>query len=95
MNDSKYLLVADYNSNNSKNDSIFSKLDSQSLFSFEGDVPEQASASTSKIFTKGAYSWLDSSLSPFLGVLGEFEISTSQNNALSQWSVAIVGGLYF
>lgn len=56
---------------------------------------EQKAASTSKIFTKGAYSWLDSHMSPYVGILGEFEISTSQNNALSQWSVALVGGLYF
>ena len=64
-----------------------------SAFDIEG--AQQASASTSKVFTKAAYSWLDSSMSPYLGVLGEFEISTSQNNALNQWSVAIVGGLYF
>ena len=64
-----------------------------SAFDIEG--AQQASASTSKVFTKAAYSWLDSSMSPYLGLLGEFEISTSQNNALNQWSVAIVGGLYF
>ena len=56
---------------------------------------EQKAASTSKVFTKAAYSWLDSPNSPYVGVLGEFEISTSQNNALSQWSVAVVGGIYF
>lgn len=62
---------------------------------FNIDAAQQASASTSKVFTKAAYSWLDSHFSPFVGLLGEFEISTSQNNALSQWSVAIVGGIYF
>lgn len=56
---------------------------------------EQQAASTSKVFTKAAYSWLDMSMSPYVGLLGEFEISTSQNNALSQWSIAVVGGLYF
>lgn len=62
---------------------------------FNVQASEQKAASTSKIFTKGAYSWLDSHMSPYIGLLGEFEISTSQNNALPQWSVAIVGGLYF
>ena len=64
-----------------------------SVFDFE--AAQQAAASTSKVFTKAAYSWLDSHMSPYLGVLGEFEISTSGNNALNQWSVAILGGLYF
>lgn len=62
---------------------------------FDVAAAEQASASTSKIFTKAAYSWLDSHTSPYIGLLGEFEISTSKNNALNQWSIALVGGLYF
>jgi len=56
---------------------------------------EQASASSSKIFSKTAYSWIDSYMSPHIGLIGEFEISTSKNNALNQWSIALVGGLYF
>jgi hypothetical protein len=56
---------------------------------------QQAGASTSKLFAKGSYSWLDSHFSPHLGIAGEFEISTAANNALPQWSVALIGGIYF
>lgn len=56
---------------------------------------EQAGASTSKLFAKGSYAWLDCHYSPHLGLAGEFEISTAANNALPQWSVALIGGLYF
>ncbi len=56
---------------------------------------QQAGASTSKLFAKGSYSWLDSHFSPHLGIAGEFEISTAANNALPQWSVALIGGVYF
>lgn len=62
---------------------------------FDLAAAQQASASTSKIFAKGTYSWLDSHFSPHLGLAGEFEISTSANNALPQWSVALIGGMYF
>ncbi len=56
---------------------------------------EQSSASTSKVFAKVSYSYLESHFSPHLGLAGEFEISTSANNALPQWSVALIGGMYF
>lgn len=62
---------------------------------FDCAAAQQASTSTSKIFAKGTYSWLDSHFSPHLGIAGEFEISTAANNALPQWSVALIGGLYF
>ena len=62
---------------------------------FNVAAAEQASASTSKIFAKVGYSNLDSHFSPHLGLAGEFEISTSANNALPQWSVALIGGMYF
>ena len=62
---------------------------------FNTTAAEQASASTSKIFAKIGYSCLESHFSPHLGVAGEFEISTSANNALPQWSVALIGGMYF
>ncbi len=55
----------------------------------------QASAMTSKLFAKSSYSWLDSHLSPHIGLAGEFEISNAANNALPQWSVMLIGGLYF
>ena len=62
---------------------------------FDVAAAQQASASTSKLFAKGSYAWLDCHYSPHLGVAGEFEISTAANNALPQWSVALIGGLYF
>jgi hypothetical protein len=65
------------------------------ITAFNTLAAEQSSASTSKLFAKGSYSWLDSHFSPHLGLAGEFEISTAANNALPQWSVALIGGLYF
>ncbi|MDP3787683.1 MAG: hypothetical protein Q8Q60_00010 [Candidatus Chromulinivorax sp.] len=62
---------------------------------FDLAAAQQLSASTSKIFAKVSYSCLESHFSPHLGLAGEFEISTSANNALPQWSVALIGGMYF
>lgn len=62
---------------------------------FDLAAAQQASASTSKVFAKVSYSYLESHFSPHLGLAGEFEISTSANNALPQWSVALIGGMYF
>jgi len=62
---------------------------------FDTTAAAQASCSTSKLFAKCSYSWLDYHLTPHIGVAGEFEISTSVNNALAQWGVALIGGMYF
>ncbi|MGZ6254636.1 MAG: hypothetical protein ACXWL5_01435 [Candidatus Chromulinivorax sp.] len=62
---------------------------------FDLDGAAQNSSSTSKLFAKVSYSNLDSHFSPHIGLAGEFEISTNYNNALAQWSVALVGGMYF
>jgi len=62
---------------------------------FDLAAAQQASASTSKVFAKVSYSDLQSHYSPHIGVAGEFEISTSANNALPQWSVALIAGMYF
>jgi len=62
---------------------------------FDTQAAAQASSSTSKLFTRGSYSWLDMPSSPFVGYFGEFEIGTSANNSLSQWSVGLLGGIYF
>jgi hypothetical protein len=70
-----------------------SRISGNSVFDLE--AAQQASASTSKLFAKMSYSWLDSHFSPHLGIAGEFEISTAANNALPQWSVALIGGMYF
>jgi len=63
------------------------------------DLNQEAAAQdaylTSKIFSKVAYEWEESKYVPFLGVLGEFEFSNCSNNALPQWSVAVVGGVSF
>jgi len=56
---------------------------------------QQAAYLTSKVFSKVAYEWVDSDYRPHLGVMGEFEISNANNNALPQWSVLIVGGVSF
>lgn len=56
---------------------------------------EQAASLSSKVFSKVTYEWIDSNYRPHLGVMGEFEISNSNNNALPQWSVSLVGGVSF
>jgi hypothetical protein len=56
---------------------------------------QQDTALTSKVFTKVTYEWIDSNYRPHLGVMGEFEISTSNNNALPQWAIALMGGVSF
>ena len=56
---------------------------------------QQTASMSSKVFSKVAYEWVDSDYSPHLGVLGEFEISNSNNNALPQWGVSLVGGVSF
>ncbi|MDP3787685.1 MAG: hypothetical protein Q8Q60_00020 [Candidatus Chromulinivorax sp.] len=56
---------------------------------------QQATALTSKVFSKVTYEWMDSDYRPHLGVMGEFEISMSDNNALPQWGVSLVGGVSF
>ncbi len=56
---------------------------------------EQDSYLTSKVFTKVAYEWENTNCVPFLGLLGEFEFSNSFNNALPQWGIALVGGIWF
>ncbi|MDP3787684.1 MAG: hypothetical protein Q8Q60_00015 [Candidatus Chromulinivorax sp.] len=56
---------------------------------------EQNASLSSKVFSKIAYEWMDSNYRPHVGVMGEFEISNSNNNALPQWSVSLVGGVSF
>lgn len=63
------------------------------------DLDTQAAAQdaylTSKAFTKIAYEWNTIDYVPFFGVIAECELSHSLNNALPQWSIAIVGGTSF
>ena len=56
---------------------------------------QQAAYMTSKIFTKVAFEWENTDYLPFIGLIGEFEWSQSSNNALPQWSLALVGGTSF
>lgn len=65
------------------------------LASFDVEAAEQAAAMTSKVFTKVTYEWVESDYRPHLGLMGELEISTSNNNALPQWSIALIGGVAF
>ncbi|AXK60294.1 hypothetical protein [Candidatus Chromulinivorax destructor] len=55
----------------------------------------QAAYLTSKAFTKIAYEWNNINYIPFFGMIAEWEFSTCLNNALPQWSIAIVGGTSF
>ena len=80
------------------NTTIISALDSANriaLADLNVEGAEQNTALTSKVFTKVTYEWTDSDYRPHLGVMGEFEISTSDNNALPQWGVSLVGGVSF
>jgi len=56
---------------------------------------QQAAYLTSKVFTKVTYECIENDYRPHIGVMGEFEISNCNNNALPQWSLALVGGAYF
>jgi len=56
---------------------------------------QQDTALTSKVFGKVTYEFIDSDYRPHLGVMGEFELSNSNNNALPQWGVSLVGGVSF
>lgn len=66
-----------------------------SLSDLDTVAAEQAAYLTSKVFTKIAYEWNNIDYLPFIGVIGECEFSTCLNNALPQWSIAVVGGVSF
>ncbi|MGZ6254634.1 MAG: hypothetical protein ACXWL5_01425 [Candidatus Chromulinivorax sp.] len=59
------------------------------------EAAEQATSLTSKVFSKVTFEWADSDYRPHLGVMGEFEISTCDNNALPQWGLSLIGGVSF
>jgi len=65
------------------------------VLDFNIPAAQQDTALTSKVFTKVTYEWVESNYRPHLGVMGEFEISTSNNNALPQWAIAVMGGVSF
>mgnify|MGYP005634660761 CR=1 FL=1 len=48
-----------------------------------------------KIFSNVGYKWMDSDYCPTLGVIGSAEFATSKGNAISQWGIALQGGICF
>lgn len=66
-----------------------------SLADLNVEGAQQSAYLTSKIFAKVGYEFAQNDYVPFVGVMGEFEFSNSLNNALPQWSVALVGGVSF
>ena len=50
---------------------------------------------TSKLFSRIAYQWKDTNLIPTIGAYSSVEFSQSGNSAVSQWSVALQGGISF
>lgn len=60
---------------------------------FNTTITAQYAAVTSKIFAKIGYNWKDSECCPYLNLMGECEWSNISNNALPQWSIALIGGI--
>ena len=60
---------------------------------FNTVITAQYQAVTSKIFAKIGYNWKDSDCCPYLNLMGECEWSNISNNALPQWSIALIGGI--
>lgn len=60
---------------------------------FNTAMTAQYAAVTSKLFAKVGYNWKDSECCPFLNLMAECEWSNISNNALPQWSVALIGGI--
>ncbi len=60
---------------------------------FNTAMTAQYAAVTSKIFAKIGYNWKDSQCCPYLNLMTECEWSNISNNALPQWSIALIGGI--
>ncbi len=56
---------------------------------------ESQGAWTSKLFSRIAYQFKETDLIPTIGVYSSVEFSQSGNNAVSQWSVSLQGGISF
>jgi len=56
---------------------------------------ESPGAWSSKIFCRVAYQWKDTNLVPTLGLYASSEFSQSGNTAISQWGIALHGGISF
>lgn len=60
---------------------------------FNTAITAQYAAVTSKLFAKIGYDWKDLSCCPYINVMGEIEWSAISNNALPQWSIALMLGV--
>lgn len=60
---------------------------------FDTTITAQYAAVTSKLFTKIGYDWKDCSYCPYINLMGEIEWSNISNNALPQWSIALIVGV--
>jgi hypothetical protein len=56
-------------------------------------ITAQYAAVTSKLFAKIGYNWKDCNCCPYLNLMGECEWSNISNNALPQWSLALILGV--
>ena len=56
---------------------------------------QAASTWTSKLFSRVAYQWNETDFIPTIGAYSSVEFSQSGNSAVSQWSVALQGGISF
>lgn len=56
---------------------------------------ESNSAFTSKLFSRVAYQFNQTNFIPTIGLYSSVEFSQSGNNAISQWSVSLQGGISF
>ncbi len=60
---------------------------------FNTTITAQYAAVTSKLFGKIGYNWKNSDCCPYLNLMGECEWSNISNNALPQWSLALIVGV--
>jgi len=56
---------------------------------------ESQGAWTSKLFSRVAYQFNQTNFIPIIGLYSSVELSQSGNNALSQWSISLQGGISF
>jgi len=59
------------------------------------DSAANASRHSAKVFGNVGYAWSDSEYCPQVSVTGEAEFGTSKTNTVSQWGVAVQGGICF
>ena len=60
---------------------------------FDTAITAQYAAVTSKLFAKVGYNWKDCDCCPYVNIMGECEWSNISNNALPQWSLALIVGV--